>query len=266
MNKYIFSFLNESKQEEYILPEDTTIRELVYNFAEYGHLVIGGYGRRDFISYMFESSKEEQIIIVSQNELEKSVKEIGLKPEVEYHISLTNYLNGLKFANGFRFKNGSLFSADGLDAEITIRKLLDLFRVYGHFNSYSEILFHNKFRNKSIFVKSEDLDLTLGEIGLIGSGIYEVTSGNKLTFSFASGSKEEYIVPDDVTIRELVEVFVEDGYFGPQGKYNVGYSFTPQGGQPITLKVKDQGALEQTISDFGFQSRTVYYAEEIAFY
>lgn len=83
------------------------------------------------------------------------------------------------------------------------------------------------------------------------------------TFSFASGVKQEYMLPDDVSIRELVAQFVEDGYFGQQqGKDAIGYSFTPQGGHPIKVEISNRDALDQTIGALGFQSGTVYFAEE----
>lgn len=88
---------------------------------------------------------------------------------------------------------------------------------------------------------------------------------NTFTFRFASGVRQEYILPDDATIRELVDQFVEDGFFGSQhgrGRDAIGYSFTPQGGQPIKVEISNQGALDQTIGALGFQSGTVYFAEE----
>lgn len=52
------------------------------------------------------------------------------------------------------------------------------------------------------------------------------------TFEFANGMRLQYELPNDVTMRELIEVFIEDGLLGELAE-GARYVFTPKGGRTL---------------------------------
>jgi len=77
------------------------------------------------------------------------------------------------------------------------------------------------------------------------------------TFAFTDGSKNDYILPNDVTGRELIEQFISEGKVGDMSTSSRpgGYVFKSDGRNDIILP-KDGG--DQTIEALGFVPGVVY--------
>lgn len=217
-------------------------------------------------------TKYEAPVIIENNQanMEKMISEFGLKKNCEYLVSCNSESYKLKkLTIDIGLIKGPTYI---LPDCVLIEEMLRLIAYDASIKLQDNNLYvFVSEKGERIYIDEQtDATKTIAEMGFKSCEVYclKAYSDNAVgynsktyTFSFINGTKEKYALPDDVTIRELVAQFVEDGLLCRRDNRKFWYSFIPEVGRTIVVENIN---LDQSIRSLGFRPEAEYYTVEYA--